>query len=108
MLYKRGNITITDPDAPTQEYDTFLCAHCNKIITIQPSKSASVWSPPTEIAIIGATPSQQKSSKRQRGFCFRCMAPVCGEKGCARCIPFEAKLEAAERSKRLWKELVNG
>ena len=52
--------------------DTVQCVHCN-----------AHWTPVKGSGII-------------RGFCRRCMGPVCGLK-CAACTPFEQRLDAAER-----------
>ena len=104
-VYKRGNITIFGPERPDLEFDTFTCKHCSLIIIIQPSKSEHVWTPPQEIAIIGATPEVAHKRKRQRGFCFRCPGPTCGRPKCIPCVPWEAKLEAQEGSRRFWKQI---
>ena len=100
--YHRGNVTILDPEAATREFDSFQCKHCNAIIIIQPSKSERVWSPPQEIARIGLPPPPRATGERQRGFCFRCMGPTCGKRGCVPCVPFEKRLEEVEGSQRLW------
>lgn len=55
--------------------DTLQCVHCG-----------SHWIP-------------MKGSGRVRGFCTKCNGPVCGIK-CAVCIPFEKKLDIAERLPR--------
>lgn len=102
--YHRGNVLITEPYS-NREFDSFLCCHCNSIIIVQPSGSENVWSPSTTIAFIGQPRKQTKPRSRQRGFCFRCMAPTCGKRKCVRCVPFEAKLEVAEGSRRFWKQL---
>ena len=75
-------ITNADRDGGTIERDAYLCAHCQLICIVQPG------------------------SKKKRGFCFMCMAPTCGRKGCVeRCIPFEARLEAEEGTRRFWKQV---
>ena len=103
-IYRRGNVSIMGPGA-TEEFDSFMCCHCNKIVVVQASKSANVWSPPTELARIGSRPPPRKPGARVRGLCFTCMKPTCGSQKCARCIPFEARLEAMEGTRRFWKEL---
>lgn len=107
--YHRGNITILDPDAPNQEYDTYQCVHCNAITVVAhhndhaPSVNEELWD--------GNIPRPNSRPKRRRGFCFNCMGPTCGRKECVtRCIPFEAKLEVAEGKRKFWRqmELVKG
>jgi hypothetical protein len=53
--------------------DTLQCVHCG-----------AHWVP-------------QKGSGKIRGFCKRCMGPVCGP-GCARCVPHEKWLEMVEKA----------
>ena len=77
MPQKPGGLIIVDPEAPVIESDTFMCCHCNAIITVH----------------IG--------SGRERGFCRMCMEPTCGRKRCDGCKPFERKLEEMENRARL-------
>lgn len=75
-----GYAVITDPLAPTKEWDTFTCCHCNSIVNVKPFQAAS----------------------DAGGWCARCAKPVCGP--CAdqgRCTPFEKKLDAYEARMRL-------
>ena len=105
MTYRKGYVLIEQPDEASVEYDTFMCTHCNQIIIVQRKGSTNLWSPPEQIAHIGTAPSERREArrrKRQRGFCFRCMGPTCGHAACARCIPFEARMEAMEGSRRFW------
>ena len=103
-VYRRGYVSITAPES-MQEFDSFMCCHCNKIVVVKPSKSVNVWSPPVELARIGTPPPRRKPGAKIRGLCFTCMKPTCGSRKCARCIPFEVKLEAMEGTRRFWKEL---
>ena len=108
-FYHRGNLIIEHPEMPTQEFDTFMCCHCGGIIVVQPSGSTNLWSPPEEIALIGTAPDPQveearQKNKRRRGVCFRCMGITCGREKCAKCIPFEAQLEAIEGTRRFWRQ----
>jgi hypothetical protein len=80
MFRAGGYLTITGPDNP-KERDTYTCCHCNKIVVVKPG------------------------SGKTRGFCFMCKKPHCGAKTCYACIPFEAKLEAMEGKKRLYRKL---
>lgn len=36
MRNPQGYLTIVHPDAPTQEFDTFTCFHCQKIVPVRP------------------------------------------------------------------------
>lgn len=55
--------------------DTLQCVHCG-----------AHWIPQAGSGIV-------------RGFCRLCMGPVCGV-ACAVCVPFEKKLDLAERAGR--------
>lgn len=35
----------------------------------------------------------------KRGFCLKCMKPTCGRKFCDPCVPFEMKMDLAEKGK---------
>ncbi len=37
-----------------------------------------------------------KGSGRRHGFCRKCMGPLCGEKACFTCVPWEKKMEQIE------------
>ena len=77
-----GYALITEPGKRDIESDTFTCVHCNRIVHIH----------------IG--------SGVDRGFCFNCGGPHCGEKrgtkNCWECVPFEAKLEMWEGGSGRW------
>ena len=74
----KGYVIITDPDAPTREYDTLQCVHCQAHWKVIPG------------------------SGRQRGYCLNCDGPTCGKKDCEeKCIPFEKAIEAIEARSRL-------
>ena len=103
-LYHKGYVSIAEPNV-TREFDSFVCCHCNRIIIVKPSGSGGVWSPPEQLARIGQPSAKAHGKKRVRGLCFRCMAPTCGTAECLHCIPWEAKLEAQEGSRRFWKDL---
>ena len=73
MAADGGLLIVTRDDGKVNEYKTFTCFHCSKIIIISPKTD-------------------------QGGWCGMCMKNICGP--CCddgRCTPFEAKLEAAER-----------
>jgi hypothetical protein len=40
-----------------------------------------------------------KGSKKKRHFCMGCMAPTCNEAACRTCVPWQKKLEFAERKR---------
>lgn len=73
---EHGVIIIADPgsDRPLLETKTLQCVHCG-----------GHWIP-------------LPGSGRVRGFCQRCMGPVCGP-GCAECIPEEQMLENIEKGR---------
>jgi len=72
-----GYAFIVDPEAPTKEYDTLTCAHCQFIMHIE----------------------KRADAENLGGFCRMCMRHIC-----ARCVdagvcePFERKLDEYERS----------
>lgn len=78
-----GYGVIVDPEAPTIEFDTFTCAHCNSISVVQPPPAPMVG-----------------------GFCRMCMKNIC-DTCCDNptCVPFERKLEFAERKDRFFRAL---
>jgi hypothetical protein len=71
-----GLIVVSDPgsDKPLLEVPTLQCVHCG-----------GHWVP-------------QSGSGRVRGFCQRCMGPICGP-GCAECVPVEQYLENMEKGR---------
>jgi len=82
LRYKGGGVLITDPSAPrlVVERETYQCCHCNAHFL-------------------------RPLGKGPKAMCLMCMLPTCGEKACNPCIPFEAKLEAWEGTRRFWREL---
>jgi len=56
--------------------DTLQCVHCG-----------CHWIPVT-------------GSGQKRGWCTACVGPCCGKEGCMTCIPFEAKLEIEEGTRK--------
>jgi hypothetical protein len=84
MRRAQGYATIVDPDKATVERDTVTCAHCNRIVVVQPRQD------PAELG----------------GVCRLCssttpayICPACVTVGS--CTPFERRLEAAEKRDRL-------
>ena len=73
---EHGRIIVCDPgsDKPILEVATLQCCHCG-----------GHWFP-------------QPGSGRVRGFCTRCMGPICGP-GCAECVPEEQLLENLEKGR---------
>lgn len=77
-----GYVSISEPNKPLIERDAYRCCHCQTLVIVKPG------------------------SGKQRSWCFNCGASTCGSKNCVlRCIPFEARLEAAEGTRRFWKQL---
>lgn len=73
---EHGVATFLDPgsDVPLLEVKTLQCCHCG-----------GHWAP-------------RPGSGRVRGFCTRCMGPVCGP-GCVECVPTEVYLENLEKGR---------
>lgn len=80
-----GYATWTDPAAARPvERDTFTCAHCSRIVVVEPICDPSAAG----------------------GFCRQCMAHLCTR--CANrgvCDPFMRKLERAEARDRLLRSI---
>lgn len=70
----RGYLISADANGELlDEYETMMCAHCQAHWTVRPGSGI------------------------QRGWCFRCNAPVCGKQACVSgCTPFEIALEIME------------
>ena len=76
-----GRIIITEPGMPDIERDAYLCAHCQLMCVVVPG------------------------SGKTRGFCLLCYSPTCGREECGTtCVPYEAKLEAQEGTRRFYKQ----
>ena len=69
----KGYITIVEPGKPTIEADTLQCGHCGGHWRVQPGSGIV------------------------RGFCTKCMRPVCGRCG-TECVPFEKWLDMVEKN----------
>jgi hypothetical protein len=49
----------------------------------------------------------QPGSGRLRGWCYKCMAPLCGKPAClVDCVPVEAKIEFEEGKKNRYWDLI--
>ncbi len=73
-----AHVTITDPDAPMQEYDTLMCMHCQAHWIVEPG------------------------SGRRRGWCNSCNGPTCGSESCATtCLHWEKMFEQIESQGRI-------
>jgi len=85
--YKRfsGGILLEGEPAPVSQPDGFIlaadgttvadtlqCVHCNNHFVVT------------------------KGSGRRRGFCRNCMGPLCGEKACFTCVPYEKQMDLTE------------
>ncbi len=84
MRKPQGYAVIAHEDGSVSEWDTFTCAHCQYITRV------------------GAGQAPEDCG----GFCRVCMSMICGpcaDKGV--CLPFERKLEIAERRQLLHSEL---
>ena len=78
-----GYACISEPDRPPQEFDTFTCAHCNRVTHVKARHD------PADIG----------------GLCKQCMGlirPACvGEA----CVPFLKRLDEMEAKARLRAQL---
>lgn len=74
MAQSRGSLTLILDGRMTKERDTLTCSHCNGVF-IMPPKPA----PPTG------------------GFCRLCMKAVCEQCVGNGCVPFERRMEVAEK-----------
>lgn len=76
MSKQSGEITIADPgsDKPVLVVATMQCGHCGRH-----------WIPRPGSGIV-------------RGFCQRCMKPICGP-GCESCRPVEVYLDNLEKGR---------
>jgi hypothetical protein len=74
-----GYAQIVEPDQATSEFDTFTCAHCNRVTHVAARQR------PEDIG----------------GLCKQCMGLICP--GCvgAPCVPFLKRLEQMEARDRL-------
>jgi len=69
----KGWSIVTTPDGRSEECDTQMCVHCGKHWRVQPG------------------------SGKVRGYCFKCMGPICGPK-CVECYPREKQIEDMTKS----------
>lgn len=93
MAYRPGGYTIiTDPDAPTIEYDTFTCGHCQFIVPLKPH--------------------HQPTTDTANGWCWHCTKPLCPS--CANrleqhgCEIWEKQMERIEARDRLARTVLGG
>jgi hypothetical protein len=63
------------PGAPVVEFDTFTCAHDNRVVIVKH----------------GASPEECG------GFCRLCMKAICPECVGKTCVPFEKRLDLVEK-----------
>jgi hypothetical protein len=78
MFRPGGYACVVEPDKPTQEFDTFTCAHCNRVTHVKPRAR------PQDIG----------------GLCKQCMGLICPACVGQPCVPFEQKLQAWEARER--------
>jgi hypothetical protein len=78
MRHPGGYACITAPDAPTQEFDTFTCAHCNRITHVRARQD------PADIG----------------GLCRQCMGLICPRCVGEPCVPFLKRLDDMEARAR--------
>jgi hypothetical protein len=73
-----GYACISEPDRPPQEFDTFTCAHCNRVTHVQARAR------PEDIG----------------GLCKQCMGLICPACVGQPCVPFLKRLEQMEARER--------
>ncbi len=74
-----GYLVITGPES-VEEYDTFTCGHCQRVVVVKHKAQASDLG----------------------GMCRLCMKLVCAEcDTLGSCTPFEKQMEEEEKSYRL-------
>jgi hypothetical protein len=73
-----GYARIDDPDRGRQEFDTFTCAHCNRITHVKPKAR------PEDIG----------------GLCKVCMGLICAACVGDACVPFLRRLDEMEARAR--------
>ena len=98
MLKPQGYAIIVDPDAPTREFDTITCCHCQRIVFLKPGAVRRGFD--------AGDPANPCPDDDPGGFCRMCMQPTCGpcaDKG--ECVPFERKLQQMERRDQLLKSI---
>ena len=83
---RSGYATLIDPMCPTQEWDTFTCAHCypQRVVRITP------FCDPADMG----------------GLCKLCMGAICSRCVGGPCVPFEKKIDRyeARSAARRWME----
>jgi hypothetical protein len=87
MLRPHGYAVWEGHEGRLRERDTFSCAHCQRVVFVEPGHSPTV----------------------NAGWCGRCGAPVC--RACAAlgmCTPFERRLEQQEARDRFCRSIGVG
>lgn len=79
-----GLIIVDDPERGVTEVDTLQCCHCGGHFPVQPG------------------------SGKRRGFCIRCMGPLCGAEACGVCVPAEKRLEQIEQAAEAERRILLG
>lgn len=79
-----GYARIDDPDGPRQEFDTFTCAHCNRVTHV------AARARPEDIG----------------GLCKVCMGLICPRCVGKPCVPFLQRLDEMEAKARFRAELA--
>ena len=105
LLYRHSVATVYDPDNDNparrvREYKLYICCHCNVgilLIAFNQLPTGNLLKPGR-----GLTPPPRT---RSPGFCHLCHHITCGKAECLECVPWEAKLEAMEGTRRFWKNL---
>lgn len=84
MLRPGGYAQIVDPEGPLREYDTFTCAHCNRVTHVKARAR------PEDVG----------------GLCKQCMGLVCAACVGEACVPFLKRLDQMEARARFRAELA--
>lgn len=92
MIRPGGYAIIVDPEAPTIEFDTVTCNHCQQVVRVKAGSAMTVYYMRNAAGVL---------VEEAGAFCRLCMAPIClncHARGV--CVPWEKQMEAMEARDR--------